>query len=1261
MTITNKIYSTNGCVVLDRFGAVQRVPETGAPNGVVFGAEVAIAASGGSRFATVTLPAADYSAYPEIVVGWLADAGDSKIKGSTSFDPGSGGDIIIAGSEEKVFGRAAGLTITDFELCPVDTSGRMGRSDGYHSIEQGAGDPIAPQFLNAITISGDGVEDGEHTVVVGTVIGSPAPTLTYVWSLDGTPTGDTGTTCTPADPGVLTCDVTATNASGVAERESDPLTIVAADTAPVISSELVSGDGFIGSLHTVSYTVTGNPVPTVALQWQLDGSDISGETGATYTPITGGVLSCEIEATNTAGSDTAEPTKTISTVPALIAEEWDITGVEASGATGRRWTEIYIDPSKNAARAWCGTPAPEVIASKTFPFGFVEMSSIDADEGLWDPGIAFNIAFSPLNGNVGDGIASGTSTVTGPGTITAVATNATTFTITGLVSGTATVGTQFTSGSYRLTITAGSIAFEAGDTLNGIVGTTDFSIFDPSPPGTSVGDVLRQSRARVVYAVGSGARSPVSEDQKTVPDIPTTVTNTWYPYMGRTPAEYALGIIGGQGRQRFKYVARTAADPDIVWWGMDTNGGPMLSNDAGEFYTAPALRGITVLESSAGVWVDSEEATRVLHCVSAGDQRSTTTTPNTHDLRSGIHLSTDGGATATLVQQLTNVPSCGASGERDHRQLFAEAAGGTPSTRTLYYIHKPRPKGGTWGTGSIYRTTNGGSTWAAHGESLTTAKFGNKVYWIDLDPSGNIYLGCDSGLFKSTDGGANFTACTGIAGSVIAVNAYHGGLNVWAARQGNGAYQATNAAGTVFARNANLGAYDIEAMAVCPANSQRILVAENTAGTNGKWTHNGGTTWGNIVNRSSTGATDDWASRMHGEGARFSWTPGSQTQVIVQRGQHFGKSVDGGASTDWSGNGTDFQTRKWLGVDPLDWQVMIYGTQDTIAGGTMDGQNTEYEAGVTGTQRQTILNGGSAARGHGGLILRNGAHRAVITAAGGTVGARLPMRHISSGTNISNSVTLIGSTRSGCEFSGRKPGDNSIGWIGKNRFKLESNGDLSQQTGAMTYEFYGATSTAGRIIGGPSAPGNTRTLHVSTDSGDSWSTWGTSPVRFAIPFGTPSAVCVSKHHANRVWVGEAYNGTGRIYKMEGATPVNTLIFTLADYPGFDSPVTEIHIIRECPSDPSILYVLAYAAGNSYIWRVTDALATPVFEDITYNAPLRAISWLHVHDLTEDVILGGQFGSRILRCHNGSLVPDAGKLFDRQKTFVDANIGPGVEF
>jgi hypothetical protein len=1261
MTIANRLLTQNGLGVVDASGMGQLMADGAAPNGVVFGADVAVS-EGGVREATIVLPAADYSAYSLVYIVWHGtDVDGSTQRGIVPFAPGAGGVITLTGTETEVFGRCANMPITGFEFCPVSLAGLIGYSDGIHEVEIGG--TLAAPTIGSVTISGSGVVGDVHTAVPASADGFPTPTLTYIWALDGTPTGDTAATCTPATPGVLTVEVTATNLAGEAIRESDPLAIVSAGTVPVISDALISGSGFIGALHTVSYTVSGEPAPTVTLQWQNNGSDIIGETGTTYTPTVGGTLSCEIEATNTEGTDTEEPTKVISAVEALEADEWDILTVAAEGATGRRWTKIYIDPTKSAARAWTTTSASEVIASQPFPIGFTEMSLIDAVEGWWLPPVSFNISASPGNGNVGNGTASGDATVTGPGTITLTATSATSFTVSGLVSGTATVGAEFKSGAYRFTIIAGSTAFAAADTLILSVGTRDFAIFDPAPPGQYAADTLRQARAAVVYANAGGARSPVSEDVKTVPDIPVTATNIWYPFMDRTPAEYALGIIGGQGRQRFRCVARSAADPDVVWWGMDVSGGPMLSNDAGAFYSAPQLRGCTMQEGTAGIWVDPADANRVIHGFSASDLRSSTTTPNDYDLLAGLWLSTDGGRTATHVLQLTNVRSTSASGERDNISLFAHASGGTPATRTIYYVHKPRPKAGTWGAGTLYRSTAGGiaGSWAAFGESLTNAKFGNKIFWLDRDPGGNLYLACTNGLFKSTDGGSTWTACTGFTGAVLVVNAMHGGLDVWAAQDGNGAYKATNAAGTTFARNTALGSYNIQMVSVCPANSQRILVASGVNGTNGKWSHNGGTSWGNIVNRSSTGATNDWASMMSAESPWFSWTPGSETEVIVERSQHFGKSIDGGASTDWSGNGSDYQTRKWLGYDPSDWQVMVFGTQDTVSTSTTDGQNTAFECGYTSAQRQTILNGGSAARGHGGLILRNGAHRAVLTAAGGTTGARLPIQHNASGVNLSNTITLIGSTRSGCEFSGTDTTSTALGWMGKNRFTLSGGGVLAQDKADMAQEFYGATLTASRIIGGPTSPGNTKTLYVSTDAGDTWGTWGTSPVRFAIAVGTPSAVCVSRFHANRVWVGEAYNGTGRIYKMEGSPPVNTLIFTLSTYPGFSGPATEIHGIRECPSDPTILYVLAYAAGNSYIWRVTDALTTPVFEDITYNAPLRAISWMHVHPLTDDVILGGQFGSRVLRCHDGSTAPNAGALFDRQKTFVDANIGPGVEF
>lgn len=1262
----NKIFQNNGLVVLDQFGAAQAVPDAAAPGVVDFTPTVVISESN-PRSATVTIAAGDYSAYSKVVVAWLAvNSQGQQVKGMSSFAPGSGGDIVIAGSEEDVFGSAAGLTIIGYELSAVLASnGLMGPSKGLYTITQGAGNPVAPQFADTLTIIGPGVEDQEHTASLGTVLGSPAPTVVLDWRLDGVSTGDTGLTCTPANPGVLDYIATATNTVDEAVQTSTSLTIVAADTAPVISAETITGDPYIGSLLTVSYTVTGNPVPTVTLQWQIGGVNQSGETGTTFIPTAGGTVSCEIAATNSVASDTAEPTIAVSALPAPTAADWDITEVVAAGATGRRWTKTYLNPSLNAARAWWTTQPLEVLTNPAFPFPFgcVEMELTDAVNGIWATRPSFNISSSPAVGNVGNGRIAGDSSVTGPATITATATNATTFSITGAVTGTATVGTKFESGNIRFTIVAGTIAFQAGDVLTGIVDTTDFTIYDPDPPGTSAADVLRQSRARIVYTIASGARSPFSEDAKTVPQLPTIVTNQWYPMQARTAAEFNLGIIGGQGRQRFRFVARSAGDPKKAWFGMDVNGGPFYTGNSGEYYSAPQMQGVTNIESCAGIWMDPVDSNRIVYAASAGDMRSTTTTANVWDLVSGLYLSTDNGLTFIHVLQLTNIPSCSASGERDNRSLFVHSSGGgTPTTRTIYYLHKPRPKGGAWGTGRIYKSTNGGQTWAAHGESLTNAKFGNKVYWFDRDPSGNLYIASDSGLFKSTDDGASFTV-TGInTGPVLIVNAYHGGTNVWAAKQGTnpGAYQATNAAATTYSRNANLGNYDIAHLAVCPANASRIMVAADTAGSDGKWTHNGGTSWGNIVNRSSTGATNVWAAKPYGEGALFSWTPGSQTEVLLCRAQHLGKSVDGGASTDWSANGMDLQTRKFLGVDPLNWEVMACGTQDTTASGSMDGYNTSTEAGTTSAQRTTLLNGGVAMAGNGGLILRNGSHRAIITAGGGDRTQRLPMRHNSTATNFSDTVTLIGTNRSGCEFSGLKPGDNSIGWIGRNRFKLESNGTLTQQSANMGQEFYGSTSTAGRIIGGPTNPGNGRTLYVSTNSGDTWSVWGTSPVRFCIPYGTPSAIAVSRFSANRVWVGEAFSGTGRVFKMEGSTPTNTLIFTLADQPGFSNPVTEIHSIREDPLDETVLYMLAYAAGASYIWMVRNALTTPTVTDITYNAPRRAISWLHVHLLTGDLLLGAQFGSRILRCRSDFAGPDAGKWFDRVKAYVDANIGPGVE-
>lgn len=1274
--MTNAVYTIGGRPFRGPNGQVYTTYVAEAPNGDTFGDVALLTPASGPRYFQITQASPMSAAYTGLRMNVYL-TGKSPIPWDVPADvlaalKAGTGDIIL-GDEIAVLGAYSGAAVEGVRFVPRNASGD-GSCPKPNFSQDVAIDAIAPS-IDSVTVTGTGAVGATLTATPVNVSGSPIPTAAYQWTRDGADiSGATSSTylTTLSDSGKsVACRVTVTNSEGSVSATSAGMAIVAAGSAPTVTAS-ISGNGYIGGEHVLSVVATGDPTPTVTQKVQMDGVDIPGQTGTTYTPTAGGTLSWEVTATNTNGSASTEPTKAISSVAALASADWTLFGALAAtdvNLTARRISSIGILPSKNATRAWMSTDTPENLAVRPFPMGWVELV-LDSSSGgwqRWNVPSAYSISAVAGATNTGNGIvAGGVSRSANASTITLTATSSTSFTVSGLASGTATVGTEFVSGDYRFTILAGTTAFASGDTFTLSISTWDFSVFDPSPPGTRTGDTTRQARVALCYAVSGGARSPKSADVKEVPNVPTTVDNKWYPFMGRSAAEKTAGIIGVKGKQNFKCVARSAANPARIWWGLDVNG-PVKSDDSAAWYHSPPLRGMDIMESVISIWMDPQNASRALLAVSAADMRATNTTGNAYDRKAGLYLTTDDGETATLVLNLINMPSGGINGERDNRQLFVAKSGGTTTTRTIYYLHKPRPKGGAWGAGTLYRSTNGGTTWAAFGASITNATFGDKIYWIDIDPDDNLYLGCDNGLFKSTNGGTSWTACTGIGGPVIVVNAYHGGTDIWAAKRGDGAYQATNVEGTTFARNSALGAYTIRHIAVCPSNAQRILVAQATAGVRGKYSHNGGASWSFMVHRDSEGATNTFAAMWCHEVAIASWTPGSDSEVIFQLKQCFGKSTDGGQSTDVAGNGTDYQTRRGMGFDPGDWRRFVSGTQDTTTIYSDDGQWTEWPAGFAspGNTRDDIkkpeITGHDDVNGGAGLILRNGTYFAVLSMAGGDRNVRMPLKWTASGGNPIGRVDILNtSVTNVAEFSGYDWTDNSVGWQGTCRFKLSSGGVVSLDKANMDYEFYGASATSMRIFGGPAAPGDTKTIRVSANGGDTWLLWGTSPVRFAIPYGTPGAICPSRHSANRVYVGESFGGTGRVYRMEGATPTNTLLFTLADVAGFTAPATEIHRIRET-SDPNIIYVLAYAAGNSIIFKISGATgSSPTVEDVSYNIALRAMSWLYVHPLTDDVIWGGQAGSRILRCHSGSTLTDAGKLYDRTKTYVDANLGVGVE-
>jgi len=128
-----------------------------------------------------------------------------------------------------------------------------------------------------------------QTVIAGnsvsfSVVATGTPTPSYQWKLNGTAiTGATNTTYTiPAttntDAGSYT--VTATNTLGNVTSSAATLTVNPAGT-PAITTQPTSQTVFLGYSATLTVVATGTP--TLAYQWKLNGTAITGATNTTYT------------------------------------------------------------------------------------------------------------------------------------------------------------------------------------------------------------------------------------------------------------------------------------------------------------------------------------------------------------------------------------------------------------------------------------------------------------------------------------------------------------------------------------------------------------------------------------------------------------------------------------------------------------------------------------------------------------------------------------------------------------------------------------------------------------------------------------------------------------------------------------------------------------------------------------------------------------------------------------------------------------------
>lgn len=203
-----------------------------------------------------------------------------------------------------------------------------------------------------------------------------------------------------------------------------------------------------------------------------------------------------------------------------------------------------------------------------------------------------------------------------------------------------------------------------------------------------------------------------------------------------------------------------------------------------------------------------------------------------------------------------------------------------------------------FGTG-LWRTTDEGGTWTNIPDIPAPSVF----YRIMFQPgSGSVaYAACNSGLYKSTDGGENWVlkiagaAVTGLDVVSTAPNI------VYAAKRGDGIYKSTDF-GETFAKLSTFpltgATFNTASLSIARSDIKFVYVsASNNAGTSAGIfrTTDGGTSWQDRTWRDSTGQLID----LHwGQGDRNNCIGVSPTdaQVLLVGGGGLIRSTDGGAN-----------------------------------------------------------------------------------------------------------------------------------------------------------------------------------------------------------------------------------------------------------------------------------------------------------------------------------------------------------------------------
>ncbi len=595
----------------------------------------------------------------------------------------------------------------------------------------------------------------------------------------------------------------------------------------------------------------------------------------------------------------------------------------------------------------------------------------------------------------------------------------------------------------------------------------------------------------------------------------TSSENQWIQVPKRTKAQKTAGIAGGEGCQMIFGIAYAPSNPNIAYFVTDTSQ-VWKSTDGGTSWHKKA----NGFGASGGISVVIDPTNADIVYVAGGNIGNAGGWTPVPDVVQGIFRTTDGGDTWTLVKNATFVRS----GRGGIHIAFAGS--------NMYAA--PSKQG-------ILKSTNGGVAWnllnkSGGGYVLDTVDLRN----ITAHPTDNtvLYVSASDGLYKVVDSGGSATVTkigTGLpSGTVFQLVIDPGTPNtMYVAKGSSGVYRSTDGGLNFSARNNGLstplGAGGrVRDIAMSPVNANKLIVSfYGLFGNYVYHTSDGGASWTKTTNMDEQNA-DGWVA-----GSVFGWTdnlsgvddlsppisfhPTNQnTALVIGWGNQVKKTTDGGVTWKYSNTGyTGMAGGDQEGYSPIGWDSTNYNRAAFTNGdwGTMVTEDNEDTFKSIATVRHNNRQATNAVAMNGNII---------VEAVGATNDSSTNTQIIAISRNSGTSWTTISDAAATFLLISFHPQNNNIVYAGNYKFtNIQTNNTYTTLGKTVAAVFKGDGNKVYSYSGS--------TIYKSTDAG---ATWTTPYPSLNLPSGTRvRQIAVDPVNENRIYAAVAGKGIFIIDKM----------------------------------------------------------------------------------------------------------------------------------